>query len=345
MKIYVLVLNACDLGGIERSSFTLVNTLKHSGYDAEIVSLHENAEIHIDANEQYRLLPGKNEVHKLWDFLKTLPPDTVLISAYDRISFYLSLLRKFTKKRFMLIAHQHADYYAHKPRVRFLRKYSYRLGCDAVVCLTKKDNEYYSKWFSKVYTIPNILDVNFATDAVNEPIAIRPVDFVAAGRLHQIKRFTHFLKLHDYIKNYRGVTSKLFGHGEEYEHLLSSSPSAAEVLSGKSSDIFRDFQKSKFLIVTSERESFSMVIIEAMAAGCVVVSYDCPTGPAELIDNGVNGFLIENGDLQALKEKCLTLLDDHQLCDYISKNAVASSKKFYPDAVVNSWKKVFSMHL
>lgn len=345
MKIYVLVLNACDLGGIERSSFTLVNTLKNSGYDAEIVSLHENAEIHIDANEQYRLLPGKNEVHKLWDFLKKLPPDTVLISAYDRISFYLSLLRKFTKKRFMLIAHQHADYYAHKPRVRFLRKYSYRLGCDAIVCLTKKDNEYYSKWFSKVYTIPNILDVNFATDAVNETIAIRPVDFVAAGRLHQIKRFTHFLKLHDYIKNYRGVTSKLFGHGEEYEHLLSSSPSAAEVLSGKSSDIFRDFQKSKFLIVTSERESFSMVIIEAMAAGCVVVSYDCPTGPAELIDNGVNGFLIENGDLQALKEKCLTLLDDHQLCDYISKNAVASSKKFYPDAVVNSWKKVFSMHL
>ena len=70
-----------------------------------------------------------------------------------------------------------------------------------------------------------------------------------------------------------------------------------------------------------------------MAAGCVVVSYE----------NAVNGFLIENGNLQALQEKCLELLDDAHLCEYISKNAVASSKKYYPDVVVNSWKKVFSV--
>ncbi|MFL9776132.1 glycosyltransferase [Vibrio cyclitrophicus] len=55
----------------------------------------------------------------------------------------------------------------------------------------------------------------------------------------------------------------------------------SSILKGEVCNIFPPMQNSKFLIVTSQRESFSMVIIEAMLCGCVVISFDCETGAEE----------------------------------------------------------------
>lgn len=342
MNIFVLVLNACDLGGIERSSFTLIDAFKNAGYKAEIISLYENPEVYIDTNEKYQLLTGKNEIHKLWNLLNSIPHGSILISAYDRISFYLSFLRKFHKKNIFLIAHQHADYFAHRTRVRVLRKYSFRIGCDAIVCLTHEDQVFYQKWFKKVYTVPNILNMNFVDNNTPiTPISERPIDFIAAGRLHKIKRFSHFIKLHDALNEDNKVVSKLFGHGDQHDYLYNLSLSSPDILQGSTKSIFENFKSSKFLIVTSERESFSMVIIEAMAAGCVVVSYNCPTGPNEIIETNVNGVLIENGNLNELIKICRTLLNDSTRCQRLSENAILSSKKYYPKAVLNLWEHIF----
>lgn len=342
MKISVLVLNACDLGGIERSSFTLVKTLKHAGHAVELVSVYENSDVALNGAESYRLLKGNNELAKIKNYINELEDSTIIISTYDRLSFLICIVSIFLRKKHKLIAHQHADYFAHNSRVRFLRKIGYRIGCDAIVCLTKTDYEFYRQWYKKCFVIPNILDIE-ASQLLgnNDKISERNTDFIAAGRLHPIKRYTDFIKLHDRLAKQHVVKFKLFGHGEDYDRLLKLSSSAKTILQGSTKNMFAEMQDAKFFVVTSYRESFSMVIVEAMSAGCIVISYDCPTGPGEIITDGVDGFLVPNGDHAALVEKCSWLLNNKSDLDPIQDNARSTAKKYLPENVVKKWNALF----
>ena len=341
MKISILVLNACDLGGIERSSFTLVKTLKNAGHDVELVSVYENDVIDLDRPVSYRLLTGRNELTKIKNYIKQLDESTIIISAYDRFSFLISILSLFLRKKHKLIAHQHADYYAHNIRVRFLRKISYRIGCNAIVCLTKTDFEYYNKWHPNCVVIPNILDIDQLQLLENHNTR-RTTDFLAAGRLHPIKRFEDFINLQSQLSLKHHVTFKLFGHGEDYDRLINISSAANKIMHGSTKNMFAEMQDAKFFIVTSYRESFSMVIVEAMAAGCIVISYNCPTGPAEIITDGVDGFLIDNGNFTSLVDKCSLLLESDLNLDAMRENSRVSARKYYPENVVKKWNTLFN---
>ncbi|PHM22111.1 glycosyltransferase [Xenorhabdus ehlersii] len=342
MKISVLVLNACDLGGIERSSFTLVKTLKRAGHTVELVSVYENDEVALNRSESYRLLNGKNELLKIKNYIKGLDDSTIIISTYDRLSFLISFVSFLLRKKNKLIAHQHADYFAHNSRVRFLRKIGYRIGCKAIVCLTQKDYKYYSQWHSNCFVIPNILDLEASQfDDNGIDFSSRNTDFMAAGRLNPIKRYEDFIKLYDALMKKYNLKFKLFGHGEDDERLLRLSLSSKDILQGSTKNMLDEMKDAKFFIVTSYRESFSMVIVEAMAAGCVVISYDCPTGPGEIITDGVDGFLISNGDFSSLVQKCLWLLENNVNLDTMRHNARISAQKYYPENVVKKWNDLF----
>jgi len=85
-----------------------------------------------------------------------------------------------------------------------------------------------------------------------------------------------------------------------------------------------------------------MVIVEAMAAGCIVISYNCPTGPAEIITDGVDGFLIDNGNFKSLVDKCTFLLENNLNLDVMRENAKVSARKYYPENVVKKWNTLFN---
>jgi len=74
------------------------------------------------------------------------------------------------------------------------------------------------------------------------------------------------------------------------------------------------YRKSKIFAFTSTSEGFPNVLGEAMSAGCACISYDCEAGPSELIDDGINGYLIEETDHKNYKSKLQSLIDDEELC-------------------------------
>ncbi|EJI6645811.1 glycosyltransferase [Escherichia coli] len=341
MNISIIVLNVCDLGGIERSSFTLAKNLRKAGHNVELVSLYENNEVALNSTERYRVLKGSNEFVKLKKYINTLDESTIIISAYDRLSFIISLIFFFSNKKNKLIAHQHADYFAHSLKVRFLRKIAYKIGCDAIVCLTNVDFKLYKKWHKKCYVIPNILDTDFITNEIHNDFSTRETDFLAGGRLHPIKRFEDFIKLHDDLTKKNSLSFKLFGHGSDYHRLCNISSSANKVIQGSTKKMFVEMQNSKFFIVTSHRESFSMVIVEAMAAGCIVISYSCPTGPGEIITDGYDGYLIPDGDYSSLYKKCSELLQNEQELIQVSENAKITAQKYWPENVIKKWDSLF----
>lgn len=334
-KVKLLVLNAFDMGGIERATISMANCLRSLGVDVEIVSLYKNESSFI-IKDNIKVLPQNlNDYEKLSFYLNELNGNEITISMYDRISIYLDIIQIIKMKNNIVIAYQHADYEAHSFKVRFLRRIFYFKN-NAVVALTEKDkNLYLNKLSNKlIKKIPNILDPE--ESIVNKKISERDLDIIAVGRLDPIKRFEDVIYISETIQ----CNTKIFGHGPD-EGRLKSIAKDKRILCGSSSQIFKEMLNAKILLVTSFRESFSMVILEAMSMGCIVVSYDCPTGPAELIDDGINGFIIPNGDKDKMKDKCIEILQGNIDLNEISNNAINFSKKFYPEKIGMLWLDLF----
>jgi glycosyltransferase involved in cell wall biosynthesis len=72
------------------------------------------------------------------------------------------------------------------------------------------------------------------------------------------------------------------------------------IFAGFVPDIWPFLERSSGFVLASRYEAFSLVLVEALAAGLPIISYDCPTGPAEVLDGGKFGRLIPSGDVDGL---------------------------------------------
>ena len=84
-----------------------------------------------------------------------------------------------------------------------------------------------------------------------------------------------------------------------------------------------------------------MVLVEAMACGLPVVSFDCPAGPDEIITDGVDGLLVPSGDVHALAEKLMTLMADEDLRQRLGKQARKTAQRYDMTAIANQWTALF----
>ena len=112
-------------------------------------------------------------------------------------------------------------------------------------------------------------------------------------------------------------------------------------LNGRTSDIEQEYMKSSIAVCSSRFEGFGMIIIEAMACGLAVVSFDCPWGPRSIIDDGKDGVLVENGNIEKLADALVSLIQDEKKRNNIAINAVQSVKRFQMDRIANQWKQLF----
>ncbi|PMH74636.1 glycosyltransferase [Vibrio cyclitrophicus] len=338
MKIKILVLNIDDVGGIERVAFNMFNMFKKDKLlsNVEIVSVNGKM-----VSSGVSILDGSSENNKLYDFAKSIDSDTIVLSLYDRLTIKLSFIRKVKRKLFKLYACQHADYYAHRVSTRILRRISYR-WVDKIIALTVTDFKFYQRFFSDVHIIPNVLGY-YPISALSQDK--RSIDCAAAGRLVPVKQYDHYYQFLNKVQKIKeNGAFRLYGDGPKANDLInileSIGISSKDVQVGVVDDIYSELNKTKFFFVTSERESFSMVILEAMACGCVVISYDCPTGPRELIDDGVNGFLVKANDVSGLVDCYTRLLDNVELCQSISDSARATALNYLESNIIIKWKDI-----
>ncbi|PSW34962.1 glycosyltransferase family 4 protein [Photobacterium phosphoreum] len=338
IKIDLLLLNAFDFGGIERASNTLFQAFKSFDINCELISVREkkNKKSFEYIEDPTVLQYGKTDFMKLFFYAKNIDKNVVVISTYDRISIMLSLCFFLLKKKNKIIAHQHADYYAHSKKIRCLRFLFYR-RIDFICALTQQDVKYYLEWHENVYLIPNILQLSHEYKYI--PIKERDTDLIAIGRLDPVKRFDDYIKISSLLIEEDIISSSiLIGDGPEFNKLKKLD--RHNIIKGRNDNIYTLLQNAKILLVTSYRESFSMVILEAMSQGTIVISYNCPTGPGELIQDGVNGFLVENGNVNAMLDKCRFIFENIDKFDDISKAAILTSKLYSSQIIIDKWKNL-----
>ena len=113
------------------------------------------------------------------------------------------------------------------------------------------------------------------------------------------------------------------------------------LLNGPTTDIQREYVNSSLFVFTSRFEGFGMVLVEAMACGLPVVSFACPCGPKDIVRDGEDGFLVENGNIDELVQQLMKLMVDHRLRTAFARHALQNVQRFNIEQTALRWKSVF----
>ncbi len=147
------------------------------------------------------------------------------------------------------------------------------------------------------------------------------------------------------VKSFPDWTLTIYGDGvmrKEYQSIVDKNNLSDNVIFyGRSNEIPKKLQESSVFIMTSEAEGLPMVLIEAMSAGLPCVSYDCPTGPSDIISDKVDGFLIPLNDEKEFINGLEKLLADEEIRINMGVQALEKAKKYLPESVMPKWQNLF----
>ena len=211
---------------------------------------------------------------------------------------------------------------------------------DRFVVLTEEDKLNW-KELEHVDVIPDPLA--FQTDIVSQLNSKR---VIAVGRYVYQKGFDLLLRAWAKVERKRSDWELvIYGQGnrEPYEILIDQLGLDRNRchLYGPTNDIKREYLNSSIFVFSSRFEGFGMVLIEAMACGLPVVSFDCPCGPKDIISEGVDGLLVPNGNVSQLSDKLVWLINRPNEIHRLSLGAVERSKKYSLDILSLKWKHLF----
>lgn len=214
---------------------------------------------------------------------------------------------------------------------------------DKFVVLTNEDRGYWGN-LPNIEVIPNAaMHVSDAySDVMNKRV-------IAVGRLDYQKGFDRLIQaweLVQYTGKFTDWKLDIFGQGE-WREMLQQMIDKAELqntvcLNRPTKQIGEEYVKSDMLVMSSNYEGFPMVMIEAMACGLPVVSFDYKCGPKDIIQTGINGLLVPNGDIQALADAMMKVMEDEAYRKMLSLNARKVVDTYSEQAVMSQWIRLFT---
>ena len=222
----------------------------------------------------------------------------------------------------------------------------YDYGCmikqyDKIAVLTYEDKECNWKGWNKVVVMPNP-----ATACPDSKSTCEQKIVIAAGRLVQQKNFISLIRCwKNVVERHPDWRLDIWGSGHQESvlknEIVELNLNGKVFLMGYSSDIYGKMKEASIYVLSSVFEGFPLVLIEAMSVGLPVVSYSCPTGPKDIVDDGKNGFLIPVNDEMKMAEKICTLIEDENLRKMMGKEAFLSSKKYKIEVIAEAWMNLF----
>jgi len=111
-------------------------------------------------------------------------------------------------------------------------------------------------------------------------------------------------------------------------------------LVGNIKEPFSTLRKADLFVMSSRFEGFGNALAEAMACGLPAISFDCPSGPSEIISHGLDGILVPPGNVEALARAMADLMSDEPKRQQFGKNALRVRERFACDGIVDSWDRL-----
>lgn len=241
-----------------------------------------------------------------------------------------------------VIAAEHVYYDYYGDLLKRLRLHIYHKCCKVVV-LTAKDKECYDMYFTSEHTcvIPNpvVLTETFASPLVSKMA-------IAVGRIQYQKGFDTLVEVFEHVhKKHPDWSVSIYGDGnlrtELETHISEAGLNGVINLMGRSNEIYKKLRDASFYIMSSRFEGFPMVLIEAQSQGLPIVSFDCPNGPSDIINNGVNGLLVEDQNKKQLYEAICYMIEHPKERKAMGKKSLENVGQYSTVVICNMWQRLF----
>lgn len=210
---------------------------------------------------------------------------------------------------------------------------------DRFVVLSDEDARNWQE-LSNVEVIPNPLPQLYSQRSTLENKKV-----VACGRYVYQKGFDILIEAWKKVSSmHPDWQLNIYGKGERepYQRLVDESGLNATLhLCEAVTDIESKYAESSIFVLSSRFEGFGMVLIEAMNCGVPCVSFACPCGPSDIITDGVDGLLAENGDAEQLAEKICWMIEHEDERKAMGQKAYDASFRYTIDSTMERWKALF----
>jgi glycosyltransferase involved in cell wall biosynthesis len=375
-RVFILITTAWGMGGTIRANLNLARYLAAEGYEVEIISVgrHRDAPffgefppgVRVVALEDrrrgarmlplQRLLRGRSSVFmhpadrtaqgaNLW-------VDVKLVRRLRRRCGFLITTRPglnllaadLAPPGLILIGQEQMHLHHH---VKGLRKAMPKLypRLDALAVLTERDGESYAAHLNggvRTVRIPNtVRDMGPGRADLESRIAL------TAGRLTPQKGYDLLIPAWAQVATkHPEWRLRICGEGKDrgkLEALIAEHGLAEKIsLEGPARDLAADMEKAAMFVLSSRTEGLPLVLLEAMSKGLGIVSYDCPTGPADVIEDHRNGILVPPQDVDALAAAIVEMIEDDELRRRCAAAAVDTARGYRMDAVGPRWEALLS---
>ena len=379
MKIAFLVFNVDGMGGTSRSAITQANALApdhevrllsvtrsadepHYPIDARI-SVEHLVDVRDDDRPAHGLLPPKLAaalhdresalVPRRWDAQFTALCDIALEATLPTLDVdvlvtvtpgLLACAVELSPDSVVVVHQEHRSSSDRRSGLEPLLAFAPR--ADVVALLTPTIEAWLHEQLGALtpttVVVPNPLPLGFAPrSSLTEPL------IMTAGRLVPEKQFPKlvdaFGQIADQIPDWR---LRICGEGSQRLDLQRQVRKwdlwDRVELPGRVADMTTQWPQASVVALTSRTEGFPLVLQEAMAAGVPAVSFDCPSGPREIIEHEVNGLLVGPQSVTGMAAALLRLTTDDDLRRRLGRGALHTSRQYDARALAERWVGIFA---
>lgn len=372
MKLVYLIAGTYNSGGMERVLTNKVNYLVAHGCDITVVTTDQRGQLPFfpldkrvacyDLGINYEDNNGKSFFNKLvyypfkqWmhkkkltKLLRHLHAD-IVVSMFCNDASILPRMNDGSKK--VLEVH-----FSRFKRLQYGRKGLWRLAdewrnanderivsrFDRFVVLTEEDRTYWGN-------IPNIRVIpNARTYTFERPADLNSKVVMAVGRYDYQKGFERLIDA--WVKVCSKVNDwnlEIIGDGSLRQNMIrqieENRLGNRIILKKLSADQMKEaYMNASVFVLSSRFEGLPMVLLEAQAAGLPIVSFDCKCGPRDVVTDGIDGFLVEEGNVTALSDALLRVIQDDVLRFRMGKSAYEHSNRYEESVVMKKWTDLFA---
>lgn len=266
----------------------------------------------------------------------------------DVDQWMLSYQRPNVKRLFLLHNTHIRPPYDNIKRIRptYEGLFEHRHDVDATIFLTDTQRAEVEAVYGRqpnYYVVPHA-----APDVKRDPSVERDPNLVIMmARLDQQKQLDHALQAWQRVqRELPDARLQIYGRGPLLTQLQAEIKrlklGRSVTLAGFTTDPHSVYRRAALCIMTSRFEGAPLTLLESFALGCPVVSYDLRYGPADMIDDGVNGFLVPYGDRKAMAAAIVRCLTEPGLLERLSAGTERTSEQFTPETFVARWSGLYN---